>query len=110
MFRRPCVTVRDTTEWVETVESGWNRLTEPENFKAAVAEALAPGVDAQRQPVVEAVTAGAVAEALAPLVRVIRMVLSEVGPQAVSVGHKRGAWLRLDEAQRTRVQIGDERR
>jgi UDP-GlcNAc3NAcA epimerase len=41
MLRRPTVTVRDTTEWVETVESGWNRLCEPQEtaFKAAVAAA-----------------------------------------------------------------------
>jgi UDP-GlcNAc3NAcA epimerase len=41
MLRRPCVTVRDTTEWVETVESGWNRLCEPTpaEFKAAVEDA-----------------------------------------------------------------------
>ncbi|MBZ0288171.1 MAG: UDP-N-acetylglucosamine 2-epimerase (non-hydrolyzing) [Anaerolineae bacterium] len=42
MLRRPAVTVRDTTEWIETVQSGWNRLTEPGDFKAAVAEALKP--------------------------------------------------------------------
>jgi UDP-GlcNAc3NAcA epimerase len=42
MLRRPCVTVRDTTEWIETVTSGWNRLTEPDAFKAAVAAALRP--------------------------------------------------------------------
>jgi UDP-GlcNAc3NAcA epimerase len=43
MLRRPCVTVRDTTEWIETVESGWNRLCEPSpaEFKAAVAAARA---------------------------------------------------------------------
>jgi UDP-GlcNAc3NAcA epimerase len=42
MLRRPGVTVRDTTEWIETVTSGWNRLTEPADFKAAVAQALRP--------------------------------------------------------------------
>lgn len=42
MLRRPGVTVRDTTEWVETVTSGWNRLTEPADFKAAVRAALSP--------------------------------------------------------------------
>jgi UDP-GlcNAc3NAcA epimerase len=34
----PCVTLRDETEWVETVETGWNRLagTEPDRIIQAV--------------------------------------------------------------------------
>ncbi len=39
MLSRPCVTVRDTTEWTETVRSGWNRLTTPAGLAAAVASA-----------------------------------------------------------------------
>jgi UDP-GlcNAc3NAcA epimerase len=48
MLRRPCVTVRDTTEWVETVASGWNRLSDvtPGALGAAVSAALAPPPDA----------------------------------------------------------------
>lgn len=26
-FEKPCITMRDTTEWIELVESGWNTLT-----------------------------------------------------------------------------------
>ncbi|MHB8626255.1 MAG: non-hydrolyzing UDP-N-acetylglucosamine 2-epimerase [Aggregatilineales bacterium] len=42
ILRRPTVTVRDSTEWVETVQAGWNRLCGPDVavFKAAVDRAL----------------------------------------------------------------------
>ncbi len=46
MLRRPTITVRDTTEWIETVDAGWNRLCEPEAFPSAIAAARsAPPAD-----------------------------------------------------------------
>jgi UDP-GlcNAc3NAcA epimerase len=40
----PCVTLRRTTEWVETVATGWNRLvgTDPDLIVQAVRDARAP--------------------------------------------------------------------
>lgn len=48
-FEVPCITLRDETEWVETLESGWNRLAgaDTERILRAVLEASPPNSDSR---------------------------------------------------------------
>ena len=43
-FQKPCITMRDTTEWVELVSSGWNTLTgaDTEKIVSAIRNIHAP--------------------------------------------------------------------
>lgn len=42
ILKRPCFTMRDETEWQETVEAGWNQLIQPENLSQAIADFVQP--------------------------------------------------------------------
>lgn len=45
----PCITLRDETEWVELLETGWNRICSPSN-KSAVVDAIISAVGTKGKP------------------------------------------------------------
>ncbi len=50
-LRVPCITLRNETEWLETVESGWNRLagTDPQRIAQTVQSFVPPSPSLRRR-------------------------------------------------------------
>ncbi len=42
IFGRPCFTLRNETEWKETVDTGWNQLVQPETLSESIANFTRP--------------------------------------------------------------------
>lgn len=49
-YQVPCVTLRDETEWVELVESGWNRLAQP-NDASSIQQAIRVALGSCGKPI-----------------------------------------------------------
>jgi len=49
-LKAPCVTLRNETEWIETVQSGWNLLTGPDTEKIVASERVISGWKRDKAP------------------------------------------------------------
>lgn len=49
-YRVPCVTLRDETEWIELIETGWNRLVPPRDAES-IAHWVLQAIGSQGRPV-----------------------------------------------------------
>ena len=56
MFGRPCFTLRDETEWKETVTAGWNQLVQPATLPDAIAAFTKPSESSNLYGVGDAAT------------------------------------------------------
>ncbi len=71
----PCVTFRETTEWVELIELGWNRLAPPVS-PAAVISGLRDGLESTPRSTETPYGDGHAAE------RIVQVLLAGVGTRA----------------------------